>query len=146
MTPSDDPTTNDLGATIGELETLIEHTRDELHAVLDGRRPPPGVVPPVLSERVDHVDPSIFSNPNRGRDVRQARMRDESAQTHPNATVPAATAPTMRVVPPDTTIQENAPMTAQSIPLARTTESPIAKTYEPHAIEKMRYRAWEDAG
>ena len=153
MIPSDDLPTNDLGAAIGELETLIEHARDELHAVLDGRRPPPGVVPPVLSERVDHVDPSIFSNPNHARNVRQATMRDESAdpapspaQTHPNATVPAATAPTVRAAPPDTTIQEDAPMTAQSTPPARTTESPIAKTYDPHAIEKSRYRAWEDAG
>ena len=132
---SDTPPTEDLdlGSTINELESLIEVKRVELREVVAGRRPPPGLTPPVLTERVTDIDPALFGPQSTRGSVDQARMR-AVAPTLDAAPAPSDTATLPAVSPPQSTMP------------AMKFEPPIAKTYDPHAIERARYAEWEQAG
>ncbi len=147
---SDDATPADLGSTIHELETLIEHKRDELREVLGGRRPPPGVILPVLTERVENVDRALFGERPRSPAVHQVLMSDAATAVAPLAVEIEEPAVTPPCAPPeeatslDRTTQEKPRMSATLTPSPA--DSAIAKTYDPHAIEQTRYRAWEAAG
>ena len=120
----------DLEATIAQLETLIDTKRAELNDVISGRRPPPGVTPPRLTERVSDVDPALFAHP-------PALPTTGHAPAAPaRMTIPAELAEPPPA-PKHTPAGPHAPMKF---------EPPIAKTYDPHAIERPRYEQWEAAG
>ncbi|MGH8595775.1 MAG: hypothetical protein ACREXT_03850, partial [Gammaproteobacteria bacterium] len=63
----------DLGETINQLEALIDVKREELREVVSGRRPPPGTVPPRVTERVD-ADPEIFGTAHQTPNLHHVQM------------------------------------------------------------------------
>jgi len=123
-----DPWRRDLAATIAQLERLLDHKRAEFDEVIGGRRPPPGIIPPRLTERVTDIDLAIFG--------------------HVPAAVPAPSSAIDRQTLAATRAERvSEPISKPAGPLTPMKfEPPIAKTYDPHAIERPRYEQWEAAG
>ena len=111
------PSKPDLDSPLRELAALLDARHQAQDEILSGVRPPPGLKPPRLLDRVAGVDPALFLR------------------------APPPPAPTPKL---------SATLPTHSSPgIAESTMSPdatIAKTYDPHAIERSRYARWEQTG
>ncbi len=113
--------------------------RERLQQKLTGRYPSLGLQPPILTNPVTNVDPRLF----------EATRRIDRSPTVLASETPRRTASEIAenaaARPHEPTTEEENTMTVQSTPPSDPV-SPIAKTYDPHSIEKIRYAAWEAAG
>ena len=135
-----------LAGSLGELEALVAEKIRDLRAVAAGECPPPGTAVPRLTDRVEDVDPTLFAD--------LPALRAEAREGRPAAAADASPARPPRAEEPEDAMIDP-PARAHATPAAEsrtttdtmiTSPTTLAKTYDPHAIEKHRYAAWENAG